>query len=284
MSQNRAALFLAMLVAQLGTSRAAAASDPEALLGEMERAAAQLRDYTVRQTKRERFGDRLAPPVEMQVKHSRGRIYLHVLKGGREGAEAIWAPGWNKDRVRVHKGSFPDVTLNLDPHGAMMMAGQHHPIEHATLGHVVGAVLENVRRSVADPARNVRWVGETRVAGRPADVVELAVPYRVRQHVVEKGEDAWSVGKRFGVDAYLVVHANHLGDFDALRAGQPIVVPLYSGTRAVVSLDRATHLPSRLEVYDGAGQLYEQYEWSPPDTTTPITDADFDPANGYYGF
>jgi hypothetical protein len=249
----------------------------------MQAAAARLGDYTLVESKRERFGDRLSPVEILQLKHSRGRIYLHVVDGPRRGAEAIWAPGWNGGKVRVHKGSFPDVTVNLDPHGAMMMSGQHHPIEHATLGYAVAGLLENVRRSEGDAGRHMRWLGEARVAGRAADLVELSIPWRTRRHVVDGGEDAWTLGRRFGVEPYMVAHTNGVAKLDGFSDGQQIVVPLYGASRALLSIDRASHLPSRLELYDGAGQLYEQYEWTRLDTS-PLTDGDFDPHNQFYAF
>lgn len=262
----------------------AATADPQSLLDEMSRTANSLSGYRVKQVKRERVGDKLLPPETMTITYSRGRVYLHITGGPKQGAEAIYVPGWNGNKVRIHKGSFPDVTLNLDPHGSLLMDDQHHPIEHAGFDHLASTLLGNVRRAKERGEGQMRLAGETQVDGRPADVIELTTPWRTSPYVVQKGEDLWGLSRRLGVDPYVLLHENGLKRPSGLRAGATIQVPVYYGSRTVLAIDRASHLPSRLEVYDGKGRLYESYEWTGLDTRTQVSGADFDPGNPSYRF
>lgn len=255
----------------------------EALLTEMKAAVGRLRDYRLTQLKRERLGDQMPPAETMELKASRGRVYLKVQTGPRSGAEALLVPGWNGGKVRIHKGSFPDMTLNLDPHGSLLMDGQHHPIEHAGYGHLVTTLWGNVQRAKELNEGRMRLLPETRVQGRVADVVELSSPARMQSYTVQKGESLWSLAPRLAVDPYVVLHHNGLKRADAVRAGQTLQVPVYYGSRVVLAVDRETRLPSRLEVYDHRGKLYEFYEWSQL-SQAPLGDADFSPDNPAYKF
>lgn len=255
----------------------------EALLRRLQTAVAGLGDYTVAQLKRERFGESLPPAETMRLKTSRGRVYLAVQSGPRAGAEAIFAPGWNNDKVRIHKGSFPDVTLNLDRHGSLLMDGQHHPIEHAGFSYLTRTLLASVQRGQERGEGRVRELPATEVAGRPAAVLELTSPPRMEPYQVQRGDSLWTLAPRLGVDPYVLLHHNNLRRADAVKAGMTLQVPAYYGGRVVLALDKQTGLPSRLEVFDHRGRLYEFYEWS-QFSGAALGDSDFSPDNPAYHF
>ncbi len=278
------AMLLLLAAVLQGNSRAALADEPREILSAMQAAAGKLDGYSLTQLKRERFGEQVSPAETMVVKYRKGRVYLHILSGPREGAEALYVPGWNDNKVRIHKGSFPDITLNLDPHSSLLMDGQHHPIEHAGLSHVVSALLANVAKAeAAGGEAQMRLLPPTEVQGRAADVIEMVTPQQFARYVVQKGDDVWGLAQRLQVDAYVLVHANGLKRVGSLSPGTVLQVPAYYGSRTVVAVDRKSHLPSRLEVYDGKGRLYELYEWSRLEQS-PLTDQDFNPDNPSYHF
>lgn len=262
----------------------AIADEPMSLLEQMQQTTSRLSGYNVMQIKRERFGDKLSAPETLRIKYARGRVYLNIMSGPRKGAEAIYVPGWNSNKVRIHKGSFPDITLNLDPHGSLLMDDQHHPIEHAGFDHLVGTLMTNVRKAQQAGEGGMRLLPEATVQQRPADVVEMTTPWRTRPHVVQAGDELWGLARRLGVDPYVLLHENGLRRPGQVKAGMTLQVPAYYGTRTVLAIDRDTHLPSRLEVYDGKGRLYESYEWSQHDVKTTLSSADFDPQNPTYHF
>lgn len=269
---------------QMAMAHPANASEPQSLLDQMQQATARLSGYSVLQVKRERFGERLLPPESLSVKYQSGRVYLHILSGPRKGAEAIYVPGWNGNKVRIHKGSFPDVTLNLDPHGNLLMDDQHHPIEHAGFDHLVGTLMNNVQRARQAGEGTMRLLPATTVGGRAADVVEMTTPWRTTPTTVPPGEDLWSLSRRLRVDPYGVLHENELHRAGQVKGGATLRIPTYYGTRTVLAIDQQTHLPSRLEVYDGKGRLYEFYEWTALDARGALSSADFDPKNPSYRF
>src|SRR6185369_4365038 len=134
---NRAVRALAALVLPLGLPAAAAPvpaprtdePDARAILHSMGKAVAEVRDYTMVLLKQELRLDGLEPEQRLLTKWSRPqRVYYKALDGDSVGQEALYVRGWNRDLIRAHKGSFPDITVNLHPRGSWAMAHTHHPV------------------------------------------------------------------------------------------------------------------------------------------------------------
>jgi hypothetical protein len=254
----------------------------------MEAAAAGIRDYSMRLVKRELRGTVLSPEETISIKWQRPqRIYLHELAGPRAGQEVLYAPGWNKDRIRVHKGSFPDMNVNLNPYGPMAMAQSHHPIPEVSLVRLVGIVLDNVRRARAKNVGSLSLKGHETVFGRPAVRIEATTPPTGKTPTLAKGETLWDIAKATGQSMYVILHANRARKWrqaDHPEPGDAVIVPDYYAGRLVLWIDSELELPLQIDLYDHEGKLYEHYEHHDLEVNVGLTDADFDPENPAYRF
>jgi outer membrane lipoprotein-sorting protein len=273
-----------------GTAAPNASPDPREILRAMGEAADRLQDYTMLLVKQEFFLDDggLEAEERLRFKWARPyRVYFRNVVGPNPGREVIYVRGRNGDRIRMHKGSFPDINLNIDPHGAWATDGTHHPIDESSLPDLVRLILSNV--ADADEARegSVRWVGAREVDGRACDEIELLGPRSGTVHVLEKGETLWDVARTHGKSMYALLQANRsrgwIGPGDP-RRGDAVFVPRYYAGRLDVCVDRELLLPLRMLVWDFDGNLYERYEHRELKVDVGLGDADFDPKNPAYKF
>lgn len=278
------------LVLVLAVPAAPARYDPEALaaLETMEKAAAGTKDYTMRLVKRELRGAELSPEETIVIKWQRPqRIYLHEIAGLSEGQEVLYAPGWNKNRIKVHKGSFPDVNLNLDPYGTLAMAHSHHPVPEVSLVHLVDLVLDNIRRARAKNVGALTFGGRETLFGRPVVRLEATTPPTGTTPTIEKGQTLWDIARATGQSMYVILHANRARRWrqaDHPERGDAVIVPDFYAGRVVLWIDEALRLPLQIDLYDHEGNLYEHYEHHDLAVNTELTDADFDPKNPAYKF
>jgi len=242
----------------------------------------------MRLVKRELRGTELMPEETIDIKWQRPqRIYLHEIAGPHEGQEVLYAPGWNKDRIKVHKGSFPDVNLNLNPYGAMAMEQSHHPVPEISLVRLVDRVLDNVRRARAKNVGRVTFGGPETLFGHDVVRVEAKLPATGKTPSIVKRETLWDMSKATGQSMYVILHANRGRQWrqaDHPEPGDSVFVPDYYAGRMVLWIDTALQLPLQIDLYDHEGNLYEHYEHHDLKVNTGLTDADFDPKNRTYHF
>jgi outer membrane lipoprotein-sorting protein len=263
-------------------------ADALAALEAMGTAAAGVNDYTMRLVKRELRGTELAPEETIVIKWQRPqRIYLHETAGPREGQEILYAPGWNKNRIKVHKGSFPDVKLNLDPYGNLAMAHSHHPVPEVSVIHLVDLVLDNIHRARAKNMGSLTLVAHETLFGRPVVKLEAKLPANATTPTLGKGETLWDIAKATGQSMYVILHANrarHWRQADHPQPGDAVIVPEFYAGRMVLWIDDALRLPLQIDLYDHEGNLYEHYEHHDLKINVGLTNADFDPKNPAYAF
>jgi hypothetical protein len=260
--------------------------EPEAIdaLEAMEPAAKATRDYTMRLVKQELIDRKLTPKETLEIKWQRPqKIYLRSLDGKREGQEALYVPGWNKNRLRVHKW----FVWNLDPHAMLAMDDTHHPITEVSLVHLAELVLDNVRRARTKGVGSLTFVGKEKLFGRAVVRVEATAPATGKTPTLEKGETLWDLAKATGQSMYVILHANRTRRWtqaDHPQAGDAVFVPEFYAGRVVLWIDEALHLPIQIDLYDHEGALYEHYEHHDLKVNVGLKPLDFDPKNPAYKF
>jgi outer membrane lipoprotein-sorting protein len=263
---------------------------PEATeaIAAMAEAASKIQDYTMLLVKRELFGKELDDEETLVVKWQRPqRIYLLEIEGPREGQEVLYATGWNKDRIKVHKGSFPDLTLNLDPYGTLAMSRAHHAVPEVSLVRFVDLVVDNVRRAQAKNVGSAKVVGRDVLWGRPARKLEFTAPPTGKSPTLAKGETLWDIARATGQDMYVILHANRARRWrqaDHPEPGDAVIVPEFYAGRLVLWLDDELRLPIQADLYDHEGNLYEHYEHRDLKVNVGLGPQDFDPKNPDYRF
>jgi hypothetical protein len=139
-------------------------------------AAAAFGDVTATLHKTEWKGGPL--PYERIVLKLRNRpraVYMRWVTGPRRGQEVIWREGWNGGKLRAHKGSFPDFSVNLAPTGWLAMRGSRHPVMHVGFDHILGALAHDFALADTNPecVGASRDLGVEDVHGAPARCFEF---------------------------------------------------------------------------------------------------------------
>ena len=263
---------------------------PEALaaIAAMEQAAVGVNDYTMTLVKRELRETRMEAEETIVVKWQRPqRIYLRETEGPREGQEVLYAPGWNKDRIKVHKGSFPDITLNLDPYGNLAMAHSHHPVPEVSLVRLIERIADNVKRARTKGVGSIALSGHETLFGRGAVKIEAAMPPTGTSPTLATGQTLWDVARATGQSMYVILHANRARGWteaDHARPGDAVIVPEFYASRMTLWIDDELRLPIQVDLYDHEGRLYEHYEHRDLRVNDGLADSDFDPKNKAYRF
>jgi outer membrane lipoprotein-sorting protein len=264
--------------------------DPVALaaIEAMTKASRDLRDYTMTLVKRELRGKELSDPEMIVIKwQPPQRIYLHEIAGEWKGQEVLYALGWNKNRIKVHPGTFPYFTVNLDPYGNLAMAHSHHPVPDVSLVRFVDLVTANVQKARAKNVGTIRAVGREDLWGRSTMKLEMTTPPTGTTPTIGKGETIWDVAKATGQDMYVILHANRARGWwraDHPERGDAVIVPDFYAGRMVLWIDDDLHLPIQADLYDHDGNLYEHYEHRELKVNVGLGDADFDPKHPGYHF
>lgn len=264
--------------------------DPQALaiVDAMKGAADGIHDYTMTLVKRELGFHGMEPQETIAIKWQRPqRIYLHALKGPHEGQEVLYAPGWNKNKIKVHPGSFPDITLNLNPYGRLAMAHSHHPVPEVSLVRFVDLVAGNVAKAHERGVGSLRLVGRETVFGRPCVHIEATTVPTGTSPTLKKRQTLWDIARETGQSMYVILHANsyrHWRYADDPNPGDAVIVPDFYAGRMELWVDDALHLPIQADLFDQDGRLYEHYEHRDLKIDVGLTDKDFDPKNKAYKF
>jgi len=222
-------------------------ADPAAVrqyIADMERAYAQVQDYTTTFHKQERVDGDLLPKEEIELKFRKPfSLYLKWTGEVNQTREVIFSKGWNGDKLRAHKGSFPDMTVNLRPESNLAMQGNRHKITEAHFGHAIGVIARDARLAESRPQDNVRYIdlGERTVYGAKSRCFEA-------------------------------------------RAQSSGPVSVYYAARAKVCFDVRSKMPTRITVWSADGDMLEDYGFENTKLNVGLTDLDFDPENADYNF
>ncbi len=254
---------LALGSALLSLAASDAPPSPGALLDSMERAGRELRSYTTVLVKQEWIGDGLGSEERFEVAWEPGRVRLLKLDEPAKGREIAWAAGEHGGRLRVDPNGFPWIPLTLDPYGSVALRETRHPVPESSIPFLVGLVVRNVRAAAERGEGGSRVLGAETLFGRPVWRLEAWGPAIVREDTIGPGERLWDVARRAGHPVSPILQANFERGWRTGNDGRPgdlVRVPLYDATRIDLWIDRETHIPLKVLIYDLEGRLFERFE------------------------
>jgi len=241
-------------------------------------------DYQGEFVKRERIKDELKTEM-MFFKFARPfKVYLRYIDP-HPGQEALYVRGTNKNKNKAHKGSFPDITVNLGPYGRQAMKDSHQPIMTFGLERQIRIMAKIHRRAVERGVESYTVSDGGVLFGEPVWRVEARLPGTGRTVTVKDDENLWELAKRVGQDVYVILHHNE--DIDSpkdLDEGDSVFVPDHYGSRLEYLISKNSYMPLKETSWDHKGRIYEQYEYRKLNLSPGLTDADFDPDNEEYDF
>jgi len=242
------------------------------------------KDYTGRMIKYERFGKEVHKTV-YQFKFAKPfKVYLKFLEPHR-GREVIYVKGRNDGELRVHKGSFPDITVNLDPQGGMAMDDNHHPITDFGFESLQRKSGINTRRAKMRKEGEFKISDGGSLSGKPVWKIEANFPKGGYTTTAKDGETLWDIARREQNDMYwIMVNNKDYDDPDDPDEGDKVFIPRYYGSRSEFYLEKGTGMPVKISTWDFQGRLYESYEYHDVKFNVGLTAKDFDPDNPAYNF
>jgi len=105
-------------------------------------------------------------------------VYMKWIGEQRNGQEVIYVQGKWDNEMWVHTGSFPDITLCLDPLTAQSMSEARHPVHDVGMGQLIKFIAYNAQRAEANPTDRVAFwdYGRQLVHGQPSRCMEGVMP------------------------------------------------------------------------------------------------------------
>lgn len=260
--------------------------DIDALLARARKTIDHTDDYTGTFVRRERLLDKTVQQKTAFKFKKPFRVYLYFVSP-HCGREVIYQRGWNDGELKVHKGSFPDLTVNLDPRGETAMEVNHHPVTDFGLDNMVRMITSNLRRAARRNEGTIEISNGGEVFGRQVWRVEARFPRGGRNVTAREDETLWDIAARTGQDMYYLLYVNRAKGYrepDDVDEGDEVFVPRYYGARAEFLLDKQHGLPLKITTWDRQDRVYEHYEYPELRLNPGLTDADFDPDNPAYDF
>ncbi len=254
------------------------------LLQQARQAVASLDAYTGRIRKRERFGRELKTQEFIFKFRHPFQVYIRYIQPCR-GREAIFVKGKNRNRIKVHKGCFPDITTSIQPTGKLALKDNHHPIYHFGLGYLMELAARSFNTALEHDEGWFAPPEQTRLRDRPVWRIQADFPMAGQEIITEEYTSLADIAAQAGQDSYVLFHANPgLARLEELAPGTRLFIPRYYGKRAEIHLDRKTLLPVKISIWDWNDELYEEYEFRDLNLDPVLDDRDFDPDNPDYGF
>ncbi len=216
-----------------------------------------------------------------------GDYYLASIEP-RVGQEVLYVPQKDRNKLLVHPGTFPDLTLWLSIHGDLALKNQHHPIYHIDPGYALKFMRTAARDVVKDRTLGVaRWVGEETRYKRPVIITEMAAGNKAPRRVAaQKGESLIDFAQRNNSDPYVcyVANPNVRALNSRLDEGALYNIPPYYGERSEFAFDKENGFLIEHKIFNGDGELYEQLARVDLEVDPTLADVDFDQKNPAYKF
>ena len=187
--------------------------------------------------------------------------------------EILYVEGENDDKALVKPHVFPYVTMSLSTTGSLMRKNQHytlHELGFEFLAHSVAIALSKEKENFA---KAVTYFGKHEKNGYTCHLfVYEARNFPYTEYTVKANETVTSIALKLNLNEYLIRHKNNLiNEFDYLKPGMKLKVPVYYCKKVVLFIDDKKLLPVSVSVFDDDG-LLESYDF-----TNIIVNKPFDP-------
>jgi hypothetical protein len=158
------------------------AQDVDGLIKRMLRAYDGVDDYTTIFLRRGVHAgeEELCPKETILLKFRKPlSLYMKWIEDPKKGREVIYVKGWNQGLFRISLGTFPYLTMNLDPKGVNVKNESFgHTLLEAGIGHMVEVFANNLRKGLNNPQDSCKVLdlGVSQVHGEKVRCLENLVP------------------------------------------------------------------------------------------------------------
>jgi hypothetical protein len=187
--------------------------------------------------------------------------------------EILYVEGQHDNKALVKPNTFPFITIPLSPTGALMRKNQHytiHDIGFESIGRVMALALSKEKDNIN---KGLRYIGKQEKNGYSCYLlVYESKNFSYTEYIVKQKETISSIAAKLEVNDYILRAKNKFyNDYDYVKTGTKLQVPVYYCKKAVLYLDEKSFLPVSVSVFDDVG-LLENYDF-----TNIILNKPFDP-------
>lgn len=148
--------------------------NPEKWLMEAEAAYDRVESYTAIFHKQQRIAGELLEEENIFLKFRKTPYSLYMKWD--KGSELLYVVGWNKGRIRAHRGGFFSfIVRNLDPNAPELMKNNLRPVTSTGIGFLLETVAINMRKAVRAGVLTFTERGKENVYGRATQVMEIDI-------------------------------------------------------------------------------------------------------------
>lgn len=175
-------VLLAALAAPVGPALAEGLLTPQQATEMIRKSRAsydKVKDYTAVFYRLAADDGELEPPATFEMKFRKpGQIYLKSIHGEAKGREILFNPLEDKETLWVHNGSFPRITVCLDPKGSLATDCVGHTVHDSGFGFVLKMMEDTIALALKNPQDEVRFadLGLWEIFGRPSQCLTAEMP------------------------------------------------------------------------------------------------------------
>lgn len=155
-------------------------ADAEKWLVEAEAAYDRVESYTAIFHKQQRIAGELLDEENIFLKFRKKpySLYMKWVTEPYKGSELLYVVGWNKDRIKAHRGGFFSfIVRNLDPNDPELMENELRPVTSTGVGFLLQTVAINMRKAIKAGVLRFTERGKENIYGRDTQVMVIDIPY-----------------------------------------------------------------------------------------------------------
>ncbi len=220
---------------------------------------AKIEGFIAEIKKEERVEDEYVIQVsKVKLQREPYKVYVKQL-APKEGVEVLAQAG--NPKAVVNLNSFPWINLYLAPHGSLMRRNQHHVVYDSGFDLMIRILKYELSSKLSEERlqrkENIIWQGKEMYHLELKNNDYDLIPYQVKPN-----ETLDDIANKLHINAYAILELNEdVDDYEDVEEGQEIKVPTHYAKRMTLLIDKKTHLPLVIKVYDNKG-LYEKYEYN----------------------
>lgn len=218
-----------------------------------------------------------------KVKLSRDpyKVYIKQL-APKEGVEVLASKSNKSTKATINLNSFPWINIYLDPYGALMRRNQHHSVYDSGFD----LMIKILKHELSNEFSEDRLIRKEDQIWQGQDMYHLVLQnkdYKIVSYNVKENESVDDIASKLNVSAFAIIELNDDVDgYTDVDKDQVINVPNHYAKSMTLLIDKNTHLPLVIKVFDDEG-LFEKYEYNSitlnPDFTPNEFSADFEKYN-----
>lgn len=234
-------------------------ADTEAIMQKMFSAINELKSIRYTFDNSERIeGKIMSKTSEIKLQTKPRYIYVNLGK-----KEVLWLQGKNNNKAIINTGTFPFISLHLDPMGSIMRKGQHHTINELGFDYIGSIVKHSYNRFNANFEHYFSIYPDKTFNNRPCYELVITVPeFKWIKYTVKQGETILSISKKKYISEYMVIEKNPTVNWlTGLKTGQTILIPNSYAKVTKIFIDKEYMLPVYNTMIDEQG-LFESYKYT----------------------